>query len=197
MTGSWLVRLLRWAAWPLLLAPITILLHELGHLAAASLLGFPDPELHFSSISHGDISGRHSWQAGIVGLAGPAVTAFLVMVGLVLSSRRPETPFGYALAVAAASRFFVGVPYTIANLAARASGRRLEAPQFDEFKACEALGWSGDLTLGATAAIVFFVFGWLLFRLPKGSRLVGWLGLIGGTIAGWALWFTFAPIVLE
>ena len=185
-----------WAKWPILLAPLTILLHELGHFLAAVALGFPDPQIHFSSISHGDISDRPGWQPGLVGLAGPVVTASFVLAGLWLSSRRPSEPVGYALAVAAASRFFVGVPYTIANLLALVSGRKLDPPAFDEFKAGEALGWSGNLTLGVTASMVFLVLGWLFFRLPTGQRGVAWAGLIVGTIAGWAFWFSIAPVVL-
>lgn len=196
MISSWLARLSGWAVWPLILAPLTILLHELGHLIVAILLGFPDPQLHFSSISHGDVSDRAGWQGGMVGLAGPAVTAVLVIAGLIYSAWRPRQRFGYALAVAAVSRFFVGVPYTIGNLVALASGRTLMPPSFDEYKAGVALGWSGDVTLGMTAAMVFLVLAWLAVRLPKGDRAAGWIGLIGGTIAGWGLWFSLAPLLL-
>lgn len=182
-----------WLGWPLLLAPLTILLHELGHLLAAIALGFPDPALHFSWVSHGDVSGRPSWQLGVVGLAGPVVTALLVFAGATLLLRRRQMPFGYALAVAAASRFAVGVPYTISSLIAVMSGRRLNPPAFDEYKAGEALGWSGDLTLSTTAVVVFFVLFLVGFRLPPGERAVGWFGLLAGTIAGWAAWFSLAP----
>ncbi|MDQ3482431.1 MAG: hypothetical protein M3448_03345 [Pseudomonadota bacterium] len=77
-----------------------------------------------------------------------------------------------------------------------ASGRRLDPPAFDEYKAGEALGWSGNLTLGFTAGLFFLVILLMLLWLPKGQRLVAWLGLIGGTAAGWALWFSAAPYVL-
>ena len=194
--APWLARLLKWAAWPLLLVPATILLHELGHLLAAISLGFPEPALHFSSISHGDVSDRPPWQPGVVGLAGPAVTALLLGLGLWMMIRRPGQRFGHALAIAAASRFFVGVPYTIGNLIALATGRRLAPPSFDEYKAGEALGWSGNLTLGVTAALVLLVLVALIVRLPKGERLAAWPGLVAGTIGGWALWFTLAPVVL-
>lgn len=187
--------MLAWLGWALLLAPLTILLHELGHLLAAIALGFPDPALHFSSISHGDVSGRPSWQLGVVGLAGPLVTALLVLTGSTLLLRRPRSPFGYALAVAAASRFFVGVPYTISNLIAVSSGRRLDPPAFDEYKAGTALGWSGNLTLGTTAAIAILVLLLVAFRLPRSERKAGWLGLLAGTIGGWIAWFSLAPYV--
>jgi hypothetical protein len=190
------VRALRWMAWPLILAPATILLHELGHLLAAIALGFPEPALHFSSISHGDVGDRPGWQSGVVGLAGPFVTAVLVFIGIVWGVRHPRMRFGYGLAIAAVSRFFVGVPYTIANLIAHASGRTLDPPAFDEYKAGEALNWSGDLTLGVTAAAVFVVLFWLQFSLARGDKAAAWPGLIVGTIGGWALWFGVAPLIL-
>jgi hypothetical protein len=193
---SWLLVLLGWAAWPLVLAPLTILLHEIAHLGAAIAPGFPDPVLHFSFISHGDVSSRPGWQSGVVGLAGPVVTALLLLAGLGLTVRRPSARFGQALAVAAASRFFVGVPYTIANIIALASDRQLAPPAFDEYKAGEALGWSGDLTLGVTASLFFLVIIVLLARLPRGERVWAWMGLIGGTVAGWAAGFSLAPLLL-
>lgn len=189
-------RFLSWTAWPLLLAPATILLHELGHLLAAIALGFPEPALHFSSISHGDVSNRPAWQLGVVGLAGPIVTGILVLVGIASATQRPQQRFGYGLAVAAVSRFSVGVPYSIVNLVAWVSGRTLNPPAFDEYKAGEALQWSGNLTLGVTAAIVFAVLVWLLLRLLAGERAVAWLGFLLGTTVGWALWFGLAPLLL-
>lgn len=193
---SWPRKLVAWGAWPLILVPLTIVLHELGHLVTALILGFPDAAIHFSHISHGDISERASWQSGVVGLAGPLTTATLLLSGVGLILRRPHSRFGYGLAVASASRFFVGVPYTIANLIALASGRKLEPPAFDEYKAGEALGWSGNLTLGASAALFFLVIAVLLVKPPKGERLLGWLGLVAGTIGGWALWFSLGPVLL-
>lgn len=192
----WLIRFVHWAAWPLVVSPAMILLHELGHLLAGFVLGFPDPTLHFSSVSHGDISRRPDWQFGIFGLAGPVVSAVFVVSGIGLSLRYPRMRLGYALAVTAVSRFFVGVPYTVANLIVLASGRRLQPPAFDEYKAGEALGWSGNLTLGVTAAMVFAVFIWLIFALPKGERAAAWPGLVLGTAAGWALWFGLGPLLL-
>ena len=193
---SFATRLLRWCGWPLLLAPLTIFLHELGHFLAAVALGFPDPQIHFSAISHGDVSGRPAWQSGVVGLAGPAVTAAFVFGGLALTFRAPRLRFGWALAFAAASRFFVGVPYTIANLIALASGRRLDPPAFDEYKAGEALGWSGDATLAVSSLLFFAVLLRLALGVSRGQRTAGWLGLIVGTVAGWAAWFAAGPYLL-
>jgi hypothetical protein len=196
LRDSWPGRVLRWAGWALLLAPVTIVAHEFGHLLVALLLGLPEPALHFSHISHGDISGRPMWQSGLVGIAGPLVTAGFILFAMLWVRRRGADRWAFALAAAAASRFFVGVPYTLAVALAAARGVRLEPPQFDEYKAGEALGASGNLMLLVSTLLFFTAIGWLALRLPRGSRGVAWTGLFIGTVTGWALWFTVGPLLL-
>ena len=184
-----------WGRWGLLMVPLTIVLHELGHLFAALALGFPDAALHFSSISHGDVTLQPPWKTGMVGLAGPCVTAVLAIAGCLLMRRGARWTF--ALAMAAASRFAVGVPYTIVNMALLLTGRRLAPPAFDEHKAATAMGWSGDLALAATSVILLGTLAWIGVRLPRGERMVGWTGLIAGAALGWALWMKVAgPLLL-
>src|SRR5687767_9924151 len=98
-------RAIGWGVWCLLWVPVTILLHELGHWSAAFWLGFPDPVLHYSSISHGDIARWPPWTHGVVGLAGPTVTVVITLAacGWLLVRRDARWPF--ALAVSAVSRF--------------------------------------------------------------------------------------------
>lgn len=197
-TGAigWMKRLLLWTAWPLLLAPLTIVLHELGHLLAALGFGFEGAALHFSHVDTGDTAGRPGWQIGIVGLAGPLVTAASILLAIYWGRQGTRARWPYAIAAAAASRFLVGVPYTIANLIARARGPRLEPPAFDEYRTGQALGWSGDLLLGLSSLLFFAAVFWLARALPKGERTLAWLGLVLGTVAGWVLWFTIGPMIL-
>ncbi len=195
--ASWLRRFLLWSAWPVLLAPATILLHELAHLTAALMLGFPEPVIHFSSIAHGDISDRPAWQAGVVGLAGPLVTIALILLGMAFSRNRKSVRWPYALTVSAASRLFVGVPYTVMNIAMLIVGGRLDPPSFDEYKAGVALGLPGNAVLGISGAFFFLALIWLAFTLPRGERLAAWPGLILGTVVGWAAWFMLiGPAIL-
>jgi hypothetical protein len=170
------------------LAPVSIILHELGHLLTAQALGFPNPEFHFSAISPGDVSHQAQWELGVVGLAGPIVTALLIVSGIAASRRWPASVWPYALAIAAASRFAVAVPFSVVNIFVRLSGRRLSPPAFDEQKAADALGWSGELLLGITSATLLVVMAWLVITLPR-----KWLSLPAikiGTAAGWALWMS-------
>jgi hypothetical protein len=188
-------RFLLWSAWPLLLAPLTILLHELGHLLTAMALGFEEAQLHFSHVEF-DEAGGSPVQVGLVGLAGPLVTAAQILGAIAFHRLRPGSRWPYALAVAAASRFLVGVPYTIVSLIVRLQGQRLQPPAFDEYRAGEALGWSGDLLLGLSSLMLLVTLVWLARALPRGERLMAWPALLLGTVAGWALWFAAGPLIL-
>jgi hypothetical protein len=185
---SWVSRASRWGAWCLLFVPATIVAHELGHLTAAAALGFPDVALHFSSISHGDIAGKPAWTNGVVGLSGPLVTVIITLVACAAIALRGGPPWAFALAISAASRFVVGVPYTMVSIALLLGNRRLAPPEFDEHKAASALGWSGDAVLGFTALFLIAILVWIGYRLPRGERIAAWPGLLVGTVLGWALW---------
>lgn len=177
-----------WFVWPIAFVPVTILLHEMGHLIVARSLGFRDATLHFSAVNPGPSYGAGSAGEGLVGLAGPLVTVVLTAVGIFWAYRDRAAVWPYCLAVAAASRFAVSVPYSVAAILVRMSGRRLADPAFDEHKAATALGWSGDLLLGATSTLPVLVLIWLSLRLPRGSKLKRSFALLVGTGFGWFLW---------
>jgi hypothetical protein len=182
----------RWK-WPLSLAgasialvPLGIVLHELGHLLTALALGFPNPEFHFSAVSPGDVSRQEQWELGAVGLAGPLVTGLLTVLGIAAHRRWPLSVWPFALAIAAASRFAVAVPFSVVNIYVRLAGKRLAPPAFDEQKAADALGWSGELLLGLTSATLLIVIAWLVIKLP--NRWLSLPAILVWTAAGWALW---------
>jgi hypothetical protein len=187
--------------WPLLLAaasialvPLCIILHELGHLLTALALGFPNPEFHFSAVSPGDVSQQAQWELGAVGLAGPLVTALLTVVGIAAHRRWSRSVWPFALAIAAASRFAVAVPFSLANIYVRLAGQRLAPPAFDEQKAADALGWSGEWLLSLTSATLLIVVAWLVVNLP--NRWLSLPAVLIGTAAGWALWMgALGPLI--
>ncbi len=196
-TAGWMSRAVPWAAWSLLLAPVTIVLHEGGHLFTALAVGFPHPTLHFNSVDPGAADGLPRSAAGLAALAGPAVSAALAVGACAWLRWRAATPWAAALAVTAASRFVVGVPYTIVNAGALLIGSQLAPPEFDETKAGAALGWSGDALLAGTSLVLAVVL-WSVGRgLFRGERVAAWSGLLIGTALGWAVWMLgLGPLLL-
>jgi len=163
------------AAASIAFVPIGIVLHELGHLLTALALGFPNPEFHFGAVSPGDVSQQEPWELGAV-----------TVLGIAMHRRWPFSAWPFALALAAASRFAVAVPFSLVNVYVRLRGQRLEPPAFDEQKAADALGWSGELLLAITSATLLVVLAWLAIKLPH--RWLSLAAVLLGTAAGWALW---------
>ena len=190
-------RVALWAGWCVLFVPLTIVAHELGHYTTARLLGFPNPALHYSSTSPGDVTGIPASLSGVVALAGPAVTLLIAVFACAWILLRGPARWAFALAFSAASRFVVGVPYTAINIVIRMIGGHMRAPAFDEHKAGLALGWSGDVLLASTTVVLVGVLLSIGFKLPRGDRSVAWPGLLLGTVLGWALWMLLlGPVIL-
>lgn len=194
---AWVRRAVVWGGWSLLFVPLTIVLHELGHWSAAMWLGFPDPALHYSSISHGEVTNFPLSAVGIVGLAGPVVTVLLTLFAGGWFCVQGPARWAFALCLSAASRFVVGVPYTVVNTAVLLTGGRLQAPAFDEHKAGTALGWSGDALLASTAVLLIAALLSMAFKLPRAERSAAWPGLLLSTALGWILWMkALGPLLL-
>jgi hypothetical protein len=172
-------------------------LHELGHYATARWLGVPKPVLHYSVTTSGDVSATPVSIMGAVGLAGPAVTVVLAVFACGWILVHGPSRWACALAISAASRFVVAVPYTVANIVVRVIGATLQPPAFDEYQAAVALRWSGDALLASTAVVVVGVLICVGVKLPRHERWVAWPGLFIGTALGWALWMKLlGPVVL-
>lgn len=118
--------------------PLSVIAHELGHWLTARMLGFP-AILHFASVSgvpdqppFGAVAGA----VALVSLAGPLVTLALLALG----SANFAKPWGRPLVVAAGFRFALNLIFLIqfglvlAGIAAPAEAI------FDEVTAAHSLG---------------------------------------------------------
>jgi len=194
---SWFSRVVPWAAWCVFLAPLAIVLHELGHYAAAFWAGSPNPALHYSWTDPGNLPAKGASTDGVIGLAGPAVTIILSLFACAWILWRRPARWAFALAICAVSRFVVAVPYTIMTIVVRLTGGSLGAPAFDEYQAGTALGWSGDALLASTIVVLIGVLVFVGRSLPGGERSVAWPGLVIGTILGWICWMLLlGPVLL-
>jgi len=160
-TGSKLKTFLVFAACGALIAPATIVLHELGHLLAGLALGTPDIALHYGSVSDSaEESGFPAFRVGLQALAGPAVTLFLMAACMVALRKHPDHPLFFTALFAAPIRFAVGAAYLYFAASAALQGIPPGQPNFDEFKAAEMLGFPVVPLLIAELALTFALWSW-------------------------------------
>lgn len=187
----------RLAGLALLLTPLTILIHELGHLSVPLVLGLP-AELHPTTVLGGAGLGEApGWMAAAQSGAGPIVT-IAMSLGAAYLFARPDRPlWALAAAVAAAHRFVVTTGYLLVRLFLALIGQPYRGtPNFDEHVVAEALGFSPiALALMGTGFLVGFLV-WLMRKVSKGRRFLYFLALAAGIIAGHLLWATLAPAPL-
>jgi len=85
-------------------------------------------------------------------------------------------------------------PIGLANIYVRLQSHRLALAAFDEQKAADALGWSGELLLGLTSATLLVVVIWLIIKLPH--RWLSVPAVMLGTATGWVLWMgSLGPVL--
>jgi hypothetical protein len=196
---TWWQRALPWFGVALLVGPLTILPHELGHYLTYSFFGFPDMELRPASISYGqyDLFWGHIqagnfaaaaevyplWQVAVGAAAGPLVTAVIVLACCYLAYRRGPTPWIVAPGLMAPIRSLIGIFYLIMALF-WGPGQ----PHFDEFSVAQLTGVPVAVPILLSAAVLFR--GWyvLLRLLPRGGRLLPVLSVLAGMAVGLPLY---------
>lgn len=186
-----LVRALTYAGYGFAVAPLTIIAHELGHYGMGLILGSPDLALHYGSVSDtAREQGVSSIRIGAQALAGPVVT-LLIMGACVLGLRKAVHPIYVAALIAAPIRFAVGAVYLGFSIVAAMRGEPRGQPNFDEFNAAQALGFSLEPLLVFELAATVVIWLWMFRRLPKGSRISPILGATVGVGLGIGAWIGF------
>jgi hypothetical protein len=186
-----LLRGLEYAGYGVVVAPLTIIAHELGHYGLGLILGSPDLALHYGSVSDtAREQGVSSVRIGTQALAGPVVT-LMIMGACVLGLRKAVHPFFVAALIAAPIRFAVGAVYLGFATLAAVRGEPPGQPNFDEFNAAQGLGFPLVPLLIFEIAATVVIWLWMFFRLQKGSRISPILGAIIGTVIGVGGWIGF------
>jgi hypothetical protein len=181
-------RALIYAAFGIVVAPLTIVAHELGHYGVGLILGTPDLELHYGSVSDtAREQGVSSAKIGAQALAGPAVT-LLIMAACALGLRKTAHPFLVATLIAAPIRFAVGAVYLGFSIAASVRGEPRGQPNFDEFNAAQALGFPVEPLLILELAVTVLIWFWMYRRLEKGRRISAIFGATVGVGLGVGAW---------
>jgi hypothetical protein len=179
----------------LVLTPITIVLHELGHFSIAVLSGRP-AELHLSSVSGGALPSDPVWLQAAQAGAGPLVTFLLTLIGLV-AYKRGGYLWAMALAAGAISRVVTDLGYLCIRLFLFAMGKPFAGnPNFDELVFARHVGIN-DIFASSIASLIMLVTAWLLWRWTRPGRRAVWLGAtILGIVAAYVPMLAFGETTL-
>ena len=186
-----LIRALRIAGWAALLAPVGLVLHELGHLAAAWTLGFDNARLRVASVSGGArLDSAPDWMVAVQAGSGPLVTLLLLALAYAFAARPPRPNWAISLAATAPLRLLVGTAYLVFSLIAWVQGQPSSTPNFDEYNLAAGLGISAIPFAVLGTLILFGTWIWLWRIMPRGARFVSVIAIAAGTAAGLFLWMT-------
>lgn len=179
----------------LVLTPITIILHELGHLSVAAFSGRP-AELHLSTVSGGALPSDPIWIQAAQSGAGPLVTLLLTVIGLAAFQRTGRL-WGMALAAGAISRVVTDLGYLVIRLFLFAIGKPFGGnPNFDELVFARHVGID-EVFASFVASTILALTVWLLWRWTEPGRRARWMGAtVLGVMVAYVPMLTFNGITL-
>ena len=204
----WWRRYLFWIIFSAIAAPLSVILHELGHLLTYRAFGINDAVMHGSSVSvsKGDVFWQYVraenfdtaasiyplWQVAWASAAGPIVTIIIILVCCIIAARPPH-PFVISLGLFAPLRFIVGFVYLYFLIFGNPSGAN-----FDEINVARLTDLPVVILILIDAAVLFGGIFWLLRSIPQGERLTSVLMSILGGLVGFTIYFNLiAPVLFS
>jgi len=187
--ASRLQRAFVWFGAAALAAPLTIVLHELGHFLTGAAFGFPDLVLRYGSVgSTAAERGFPLWQQGLQAAAGPLVTILIVLLCCLYVARRGPQEMVVATGMVAPVRFLIGVVYLgYAGLVWLRNGR-MEGTNFDEYNVARASGIPLEVLLGFEVLFMLGAWWFLAGKIHRRERGLALLSVGGGMVIGLLLW---------
>ena len=189
-------------------APLSIILHELGHLLTYRAFGFNDAVMRSSSVSLGNgelfwqyvRAGNFTaaaelypvWQVALGAAAGPFVSILIVLACCLIAARRPH-PFVISLGLFSPLRFIIGFVYIFFRIFGNPSGAN-----FDEVNVARITGLPVVLLILIGASVLCGGIFWLVRSIPKGERLSAIFSSLFGGFIGFVIYFWLvAPILFS
>lgn len=179
------------ATWAVVLAPTSVVLHEIGHLIVATYFDFPDVEFHFSSVTSGaEAAGFPALQLALEAAGGPVATVLLLATSCALVEVPTVRTPAIVLGLVAPLRFAAGALFVLVTAGGRLVGVRPSNPYFDEFVMGTGLGLPVSLIVLTEVAATALVWRRLARRAGRGrfSRIA--VGAAIGSVLGLTVWAT-------
>ncbi len=192
-----LIGLVKLSAWSALMAPIGIVLHELGHYFAARLLSFP-AQLNAASVSGGAQLGRDpDWMVAVQSGTGPFVTVAIVLFAAYHLRRRPGRRWALALAATAPLRFLLGGSYLMLAAYIWWVEGTMGGADFDEAKVALALDVALPPVLALQMLLLVGFWAWLIKTIPPGKRILSLVAMLAGAFPAIGLWMAVGPTLFR
>ena len=181
--------LLGLAGWGALLAPTSILIHEMGHFIVGYSLGFP-VQLNIASVSGGpELGSAADLAVASQASAGPAATVVLMVIAAWWLACRSGSKWAFALAITAPLRFIVGGTYLFWVAKAWMENAVFPGkPNFDEYNAALALGLSPVWLVFIQTCCLIAYWVWVATRPRPIARIASVGSVVIGAVIGIALW---------
>ena len=193
-----------------LILPLTIMIHEFGHLIMAILLGFHHVMLHYESVSYADQdrfwgliqSGATAqaaelapfWRVAVMEIAGP-----LASIATLFVTTRFAKRYWIASIIGAVGvwRFIAPALFVWVNF--RNARRGLPTTRhwgMDEFDFALLTGIPVGATFAVELALIVIGLVLLARALQRGTRWSAWAAILCGTFVGVHYWYTLGPRIL-
>lgn len=193
-----------------LIVPLTLMIHEFGHLITAIVLGFHHVQLHYESVSYADqdrfwgliqLGARAQaatltpfWRVAAMEIAGPFASILTLFVMTRFAKR-----FWIVSVIGAVGVWRFIAPALFLWINFRNARRGLPPMRhwgMDEFDFALLTGIPVGMTLAVELTLI--VIGLLLLgrTMQRGIRLSAWAAMLCGTFVGVHYWYILGPRIL-
>ena len=196
-----------WFCASVLLVPVVLMIHEMGHLLVGLTLGFQHLRVHYESVSY---AGQNAfwmaiqagnrakaaastpfWKVAALEIAGPLAWLATVLFAAVYVRR-----FWLAAVIGTVGifRFLAPAAFVLVNYRLAHHGLP-PIPHWgtDEFDFWLLTGVSVQITLLIELALIAVGLCLIERGIRRGIRLSAWAAMFGGMWAGVVLWYRFGP----
>lgn len=182
-------KLVKYLVFGIVVIPVSIITHELGHLVAYKLFGASDVVLHSLSVS-ADKHLLSSSQMAVAAIVGPIIS-YLTIAAAIIFTNKEYVLFWIFVALAAPIGRIVNFIYVYFRMLGYQPN-----PNFDEFNFARSLGVDPlgpaiiTCLIVLATLVIFMRKAWIAGRFREIAMLI--LGLVVGLV----VWSVIGPVVL-
>ncbi len=184
-----ITKALKYAGIGIVVVPLSIITHELGHFLAYYFFGAGNVQLHSVSVS-ADKDALSSFQLATVNIIGPMISYVTIGVALFFT-RKKYIPFWVILGLAAPIGRIVNGVYVYF----RALGYSPN-PNFDEYNFSRNIGFDPLVLAVVTTFIALATMVIFLRKAWVEGRFAEFAFVVFSVVCGLATWMTFGSMLL-